>query len=92
MPTPQPHRPHVIGVRLHSKGKAYEPMTMAKHVTRAIPKSAEKLADTVWYMAKGSGTAPYAQVFTMYLGWAYFLPASRWNPTGCIEPRIEVLP
>jgi hypothetical protein len=87
----EPRRPHVIGVRLHSKGRPSEPMTMAKHVTRAVPKSAVSLSPTVWYMAKGSGTAPYAQVFTRHLDWAYFLPADRWNANGMIEPRIEVL-
>ena len=86
-------RPHVLGVRLHAKGKPYEPMTMAKHTVKGIPRSAVKLSDTVWYMPKTAGGlhGNNAQVFTTYLGWAYWLPASRWDANGCIEPRIEVL-
>lgn len=88
---PQPYRPHVVVVNVSSKGRTPESRTMAKHVTRAIPKSAEKLSPTVWYMAKGSGTAPYAQVFTRHLDWAYFMPAERWNANNLIQPTIEVL-
>jgi hypothetical protein len=93
MTTPQPHRPHVIAVMMHSKGRPPEPMTMAKHPSRKMPRTAVELSATVWYMPKTNGLdhGNNASVYTQHLGWTYYLPAKRWNASQMIEPRIEVL-
>jgi len=81
-------RAHVIKVLVSSYRRPEQPMTMRKHIIRALPKSAVKLSPTVWYMARTPLT--FAQVFTIHDDWAYFLPAEEWNANGCIQPRIEV--
>ena len=81
-------RAHVIKVLVSSYRRPEQPMTMRKHIIRALPKSAVKLSPTVWYMARTPLT--FAQIFTIHDDWAYFLPAEEWNANGCIQPRIEV--
>ena len=81
-------RAHVIKVLVSSYRRPEQPMTMRKHINRALPKSAVKLSPTVWYMARTPLT--FAQVFTIHDDWAYFMPAEEWNANGCIQPRIEV--
>jgi hypothetical protein len=86
----QPHRPlHLIVTALSWHAQPVT-LTMVKHPTRALPKSAVKLSPSVWYMAK-TGTSE-AQVLTRYLDWAYYAPAKQWNPNACIQPRIELIP
>jgi len=87
--TAQPLRPQVISVRLCSWQRPDVLQTMRKHPTRALPKSAVKLSDSVWYMPKTGATD--AQVFTRYLDWPYFLYAREWNANATIQPRIELI-
>jgi|SoimicmetaTmtLMB_FD_contig_71_406562_length_417_multi_2_in_0_out_0_2 hypothetical protein len=82
-------RAHVIKVLASSHKQPDQTLTMRKHVTRALPKSAVKLSPTVWYMARTPLT--FAQVFTRHDDWAYFMPAETWNANGMIQPWIEVL-
>ena len=56
------HRPHVIAVRLKSHGCADQPQTMAKHPTKALPKTAVKLSAS----ATTSPAAAIARVWNAY--------------------------
>jgi len=85
----EPRRPQVISVRCCAWQQPDILQTMRKHPTRALPKTAVKLSDSVWYMPKKEGIE--AQVFTRYLDWPYYIHAKDWNAYGAIQPRIELI-
>jgi hypothetical protein len=73
-----------------ARGRQPQGVTLRRNPTRKLPKAAEKLSATVWFLAAGPNNR--AQALTMHEGWAYWCPAAEWNPAGMIDPQLLVLP
>jgi len=86
----KPPKLNVINAYASSAERPDFLVQLFRHPTRKMPKSAVRLSDTVWFLAKGANND--AQSLTMSEGWPYWVPAKIWNASHCCAPKLRVLP